>query len=207
MPVGEGDLTSYDRIRDAALNGFATRGVRGTSIRAVARAAGVSPGLVQHHFRTKAGLRAAVDEYVRSIAVDAFKDVDAGALEDPVAELGDIITAVVRDHPTALLYVARSVSDGDEAGLAIFTGFVELARAQVQRLDDAGRLHPELDLDWVSLHVVIWPLGTVLFDAAISGSLGRAFRSRAQIERWNLATAHLFREGIYAPRRKPRRRG
>src|SRR5262252_4469110 len=64
MAIAPSDLTSAARIRDAALEAFSARGVAGTSIRDVAKAAAVSPGLVQHHFRSKAGLRRAVDDFV-----------------------------------------------------------------------------------------------------------------------------------------------
>jgi len=47
VPVS--DLNAAARIRNAALEGFAANGVAATSIRDVAAAAGVSPGLVQHH--------------------------------------------------------------------------------------------------------------------------------------------------------------
>src|SRR2546428_10971298 len=68
----DSDLTAAARIRNAALRHFAARGVAATSIRDVARAARVSPGLVQHHFRAKARLRRAVDEFVIRRALEAF---------------------------------------------------------------------------------------------------------------------------------------
>src|SRR5947209_13632787 len=46
--VLDSDLTGKARIRDAAMALFAKQGVAATSLRAVARAAGVSPGLVVH---------------------------------------------------------------------------------------------------------------------------------------------------------------
>jgi AcrR family transcriptional regulator len=195
MLVRDADLTTTARIRNAALEGFATRGAAATSIRDVADAAGVSAGLVQHHFGTKAGLRAAVDEYVVAVAVDAFSDVDA-LVEDPIRDLGDRVAAVVRDHPTALLYVARSVAEGDEAALALFDRFVALAREQWQRLADAGRVHDDVDLDWAALHIVVFNLGTVLFEAAISRSLSGPFSSPREIERWNVAARDLFERGL-----------
>ena len=57
------DLTARARIRDAALRLFAERGMDGATIRDIARAAGVSAGLVRHHFGSKDGLRAACDSY------------------------------------------------------------------------------------------------------------------------------------------------
>src|SRR4029450_2363894 len=58
------DTTGRARIRDPALEQFALHGFEGATIRDIAEAAGVSPGLVQHHFRSKEGLRRACDEAV-----------------------------------------------------------------------------------------------------------------------------------------------
>ncbi|SPL95857.1 Transcriptional regulator, TetR family [[Actinomadura] parvosata subsp. kistnae] len=63
-PISEEDLTTRARIRDAAMTLFAEQGVKATTIRGIAEAAKVSPGLVQHHFGTKEALRLACDEYV-----------------------------------------------------------------------------------------------------------------------------------------------
>ena len=53
------DLTAKARIRDRALLLFAERGPDRVTVRDVAVAADVSPGLVMHHFGSKAGLREA----------------------------------------------------------------------------------------------------------------------------------------------------
>ena len=58
------DRTARAAIRDEALRLFAAQGPDAVTVRQVAAAAGVSPGLVMHHFGSKAGLRAAVDEHV-----------------------------------------------------------------------------------------------------------------------------------------------
>ena len=44
------DLTARARIRDAALVLFAERGTNSTTVRDIAKAAGVSGGLLRHHF-------------------------------------------------------------------------------------------------------------------------------------------------------------
>lgn len=51
------DLTARARIRDAALKHFTESGFAKATIRDIARTAGVSPGLVRHHFGSKEGLR------------------------------------------------------------------------------------------------------------------------------------------------------
>lgn len=200
MLVRPGDLTPYARIRNAALEGFAARGVRGTSIRDVAEAAGVSAGLVQHHFGTKAGLRAAVDEYVTAVAAELFGEVDVTRMRDPFAEFGDLVTGLITEAPAVLLYVARSAVENDEEGQAIFRGFVSLARRQFDALAADDRLAAGLDLDWATLHVVIWTLATLLLQGPISAVLGGEFARSPQLERWNVATAELFRAGFASSR-------
>jgi AcrR family transcriptional regulator len=61
------DLSPKARIRNAAIVEFGTHGVKGTSIRGIAKAAGVSPGMVQHYFKTKDQLRQACDHHILDV--------------------------------------------------------------------------------------------------------------------------------------------
>ena len=211
MVTATSDLTGLARIRNAALEGFARNGVRATSLRDVAKAAGVSPGLVQHHFATKDALVRAVNDYVVAIAADAFSDLpETGSPLEVQKELGDRVTAFVAEQPTALLYVARSAADGDETTLRIFDAFVEIARGLWQRLADHGVLRRDADVTWSALHGVVLVLGTVLFREAIDRHLPESFFAPEELERWNVATNALFRQGMYRtppPTEPAQRRG
>jgi TetR/AcrR family transcriptional regulator, regulator of cefoperazone and chloramphenicol sensitivity len=215
MPASEQDLTAVARIRNAALEGFARDGVTATSIRDVAKAAGVSPGLVQHHFKTKAELERAVNDYVVQIATEAYEGFEQSTADASTDELlramGDRITVFVREHRSALLYVIRSAAHGEQAGLSMFDAFMALIDAQVQRLADEGTLRPDADRLWLALHVVIFNLGTVLLEPAVNRHLPEPFRSPAQLERWNRATTQVIAEGAVKPagpaRSTARRRG
>ena len=55
------DLTARARIRDAALHEFGEKGYDGATIRGIAARAGVSSGLLRHHFGSKQELRDACD--------------------------------------------------------------------------------------------------------------------------------------------------
>ena len=192
------DLTAYARIRNAALDSFASDGVAATSIRHVARAADVSAGLVQHYFPTKTALREAVDEHVIELAVDAVGDlpITTGS-ETDLQEIDDRIAAFVHEHPAVLRYVARSAAEGDEAALKIFDAFVGIVAAQLQRLAEEDCLHPDLDLSWAALHVLVLNLGTVLLRAAVDRHLPEPFFSEEGLRRWNAASGSLFRRGVY----------
>ena len=198
MNTVSSDLTGLARIRNAALELFARDGVAATSIRDVAKQAGVSPGLVQHHFSTKAALVEAVNEHVVAIAIDAFSDLPAsGAPVDVQQELGDRVTAFVREYPSALLYVARSAADRDDAALGIFDAFVAIAENLWRGLADQDLLRPGVDLTWTALHSVVFVLGTVLLQDAVGRHLPEPFFDPEQLERWNAASNALFREGTY----------
>lgn len=122
VDVQPDDLTARARIRDAAMAEFAERGMAGTTIRGVAEQAGVSPALVQHHFRTKEGLRAACDAYV----VDYLRREAASGLDDGLVDDPAYIAAIFRSAPPLLRYLARALVDGSPAAAGIFDDMVAL---------------------------------------------------------------------------------
>ena len=191
--------STRERICEAALRGFAESGVAATSIRDVAAAAGVSAGLVQHHFATKDALRNAVNEYVVDRAAETFAELPSGeSAKEIQAELGDRVTGWAREHPEALLYVARLAADEDPSALEMFDAFVGIADQQWRRLADEGMLRSDVDLQWAPLQAIVLILGSALFEGAIGRHLPAAWRDDEQLERWNRANSDLFRRGLYA---------
>jgi AcrR family transcriptional regulator len=191
--------STRERICEAALRGFAESGVAATSIRDVAASAGVSPGLVQHHFTTKDKLREAVNEYVVARAAETFAEPPSeDSAEEIQRELGDRVTGLAREHPEALLYVARLTADEDPSALEIFDAFLGIANRQWQQLADEGLLRPDVDIGWAALQAIVLILGSALFEGAISRHLPAPWRSSDQLERWNRANSELFRQGLYA---------
>jgi AcrR family transcriptional regulator len=189
------DLTTTARIRNAALELFATRGAKATTIREVASAAGVSPGLVQHHFGTKAGLQQAVNEFIfadaRSVLTDLPEDVGERS-----AQFAARMAAVARERPAAILYFARLVSEGDEVGLAMFQGLVGAGVEELREMERAKQLPPGLDLEWAAMHVVMFNLASFLFEPAVSNALGEPFVSEHGLARWNAAATQLLTRAI-----------
>lgn len=125
------DLTAYARIRDAALTLFAKHGVGATSIRDIAAAAGVSPGLVQHHFRTKNGIRDAINERVRLVVENAFTYLPG--LTNPNSEewMAGRFASLAEDHATALRYLARALADEDPHARSTFDALVAAASSHL----------------------------------------------------------------------------
>ena len=132
--IGGEDLKKLERIRLAALKSFATDGAAATSLRSVAADAGVSLGLVQHHFATKAGLIQAVDDYVMSVVIEMVSRPVSAHPEDSIADMGSRITNLVIEHPDVVDYFGRALIDGSPLGTTIWD---TLAAFGMARWNDA----------------------------------------------------------------------
>ncbi|SFB49772.1 transcriptional regulator, TetR family [Amycolatopsis marina] len=110
------DLTARARIRDAALAQFAEHGTKGATMRGIADAAGVSLGLVQHHFGTKDALRDACDEAVIEVFRRRLTD---SATTNSLGEPG-FLTDLFETSGLLLRYLARAMIDGSPAAANVF---------------------------------------------------------------------------------------
>ncbi|GAB3668559.1 TetR/AcrR family transcriptional regulator [Actinocorallia lasiicapitis] len=192
--------STVDRIRDAALRCFAADGVAGTSLRAVAEAAGVSIGLVQHHFGTKARLVSAVEDHVLRIIGETVASTPLPAPpQDSLADLGHRVTSIMTEHPDVVAYVARVMVDGDAVASVIFDGLVALSSAQWDQLAEQDRLQPDLDLTWAKLHPLILVLGTVILRTQLDRHLPSPLTTPTQLHRWDDSMASLLRNGLLRP--------
>lgn len=134
------DLTAKARIRNAALDLYSKFGPDRISLRAIAAEAGVTLGLVQHHYRTKAGLRDAVDQLV----VDYFEAALAEAPDaDRPAELAaardDAVRRMLEANPPVVNYVRRALLDPTGENLHLLGVLVDLTAREVSTLRKSGR--------------------------------------------------------------------
>jgi AcrR family transcriptional regulator len=123
------DLTARARIRDAAIRLFAERGSDATTVRDIAQEAGVSPGLLRHHFGSKEELREACDVYVLDRIVKIKEEL---VLDDKLANPGFLPSV----HPTILLsyrYVTRALLDGSPRAAAMFDDMVTLTEMWISK--------------------------------------------------------------------------
>jgi AcrR family transcriptional regulator len=118
-------LTARARIRDAAIALMSEHGIDGTTIRDIAQAAGVSSGLLRHHFGSKEGLRDACDEYAMNVLTGIgrrFTDMM-------------IIDRFTPEMLQMQRYLVRSMMDGSPAGNALFDRMIEYGEEFLQASD------------------------------------------------------------------------
>jgi AcrR family transcriptional regulator len=184
------DLTARARIRDAALRLFAERGIDAATIRDIAKAAGVSSGLVRHHFGSKEALRDVCDAYAMD-RMNRFR-------EQMFAEgrLGDQ-TFMVSVHPTAKLmqsYLVRSMMDGSGAAATMFDDMVQVGE---QWLAD-GKVE-SADLRAFAAVLVAMQMGVFLMSDQLSRALGVDVRTSEGEMRMNRGLVDFFSNPLLAP--------
>jgi AcrR family transcriptional regulator len=108
---GERREKSRSQILDVALRLFSHQGYRGTSMREIAEAAGVSTGNVYHHFPEKELIfNTLLEEYWKDIQdpdLPLNRTLEAGAFPDNIEALGNAVRDFVESHRAsiALIYV------------------------------------------------------------------------------------------------------
>jgi AcrR family transcriptional regulator len=196
--VGAEEISTTERIRNAALKSFATYGTSATSLRTVAAAAGVSVGLVQHHFANKAGLIKAVDDHVLGgLVIAAIAPPLAEPPADSIAEMGSRVTRMVAEQPDIVDYLGRALIEGSPLGTTIFDTLVAFGIARWNQRKERGEVRPEVDVTWAALNSLVLALGTMILRGHVERQLPEPLTTPAQLQRWQDSVNTLLREGQY----------
>lgn len=130
------DASPRERIREAAMRQFAMHGFKGATVRGIAHEAGVSPGLVQHHFPAKRALQEECDAYVFAVLRDAqTRGTGPGASTD-AAFVADTHRALAPVVP----YLAMVLVSDAPSAARLFDGLAEFNRTSLT----SGALGPPL---------------------------------------------------------------
>ena len=157
------DLTARARIREAALKHFSEEGYERATIRRIAQSAGVSPGLLRHHYGSKDALRKTCDDHV----VEMLRGLNRKILEDPSssAVLGQTSQRVGR-------YVTRALADGSAGIGLIFDEMVTMTEQWLARADEARSDPPAIDRRIRAALVTAMKVGIPLLHDHVSRVLG-----------------------------------
>ena len=131
------DLTAAARIRDAAIDQFGQHGF-GTSVRAIATAAGVSPALVIHHFGSKDKLRQACDDYVAESILEA--KTESIQSTDPASWFAQM--AEIESFAPAMAYLVRTMQSGGELSNKLWRRMIDNAEQYIEEGVRAGTVKP-----------------------------------------------------------------
>jgi AcrR family transcriptional regulator len=138
-------------IVEAALELFAAKGARGTSVADVAEKVGITPPAVLHHFGTKDDLLLAVVEERDRRSEGAFLDLLAEGGLAAIRSLAKVAEANQNERQLVACYVvleAENLQEDDVAHCYFLTrsrNMRQAIRAALERGQESGEIRPDLD--------------------------------------------------------------
>ncbi|MGA8117681.1 MAG: TetR family transcriptional regulator [Actinocatenispora sp.] len=191
-------------LRDKALRLFATHGPETVSLRVLAQSAGVSPGLVTHHFGSEAGLREAVDAHVHRVFDELFAAMDHTGWGDQrtaglLAEM--FVSALPPDSPIPT-YVRRLLLSGDPAGQRVIQRWYRSSRAVLDRWEATGVVRPTDDPAARAAFLMMNDVAVLLLREHLTALLGADPLDSAGMTRWAGQVMSVYRNGLFAGSRE-----
>lgn len=189
------DLTARARLRDAAIECFARSGFD-ASVREISARAGVSPGLVRHHFGTKDQLRAECDQEV----LRRYRELKVDGIRMPPGQALGILSQL-DDFAPIFVYILRSVRDGGAAGREFVEHMIAEAEAFSEEAVRSGVLKPSRDPAARARYLVTSALGGLLVQLTLMPDLDLADLGQAVhrlTDSITLPTLELYTEGVLA---------
>lgn len=193
MDPPSSDLTAEARIRQAAIELFPVDGIDGTTIRAVAAAASVSPALVLHHFGSKQGLLDACDEYV----VDLVRTTKAQAVADGSATDPGFVASMYRMAPPIVRYLGWSLSRGASAAARLFDDLVRESEHLLSVAERQGLVRRSPDPHGRAVVILTMQLGFVVLNEHVSRALKTDVFGLEGLMRVTERQMELFGEGLF----------
>jgi AcrR family transcriptional regulator len=190
------DLTARARIRQAAMQQFAEHGYTRTTIRGIASAAGVSPGLLRHHYGSKEELRDAVDGH---ILAEIRKANDAVLEGSRRGDLGPAALARPEMKPYQA-YIVRALVDGSPTMAKIFDEVVELTVPWIEQSDlERTDGKPAVDARARATVLAGMAFGVQLLSDHVSRVLGMDVTTPDGERTFSLAVLDLYSHALVSP--------
>jgi AcrR family transcriptional regulator len=189
---------TVEALQRAALEVFASRGLDAT-VRQVSAHAGVSHGLVRHHFGSRDGLRKAVDDYVVARVISVFA-LSEDAFDEPASlARRERVARFSSDEPEIAAYMGRLMAADPEVGQPLFDALVHGVREELERLQAIGQAKAHADLAVVAVQIVLLELGALALRPLVERHLGLSLTSPDGARRWSESALDLLTNGIYGP--------
>jgi AcrR family transcriptional regulator len=198
LDAADSDLTARARLRNSAIEVFALRGFT-ASMRDIAAHAGVSAGLITHHFGSKKTLREECDSEV----LRQYRTVKGDGVAMSPTQTMTLLTEL-DEYAPMLVYILRSVREGGAAGVTFLGNMIEEAVAFSEEGVATGVVRPSRDPRARARFLVTSSLGGLLLQLSLHPHLDLADIGptvRRLVEDITLPTLEIYTEGVLTDRR------
>ncbi|MHA6629442.1 TetR family transcriptional regulator [Pseudonocardia sichuanensis] len=190
----EADLTAKAKIRNAAIAHFVRDGFQKANLRAVAAAAGVSVGLIPHHFGSKEGLRSACDEHVLQILTTRAR---AAGRPSGMQDLLGVYLSDPEEYQLLVQYMARAIQEDAPAASTFVDAVVEESEAVFRAGAADGTMRPSSDPRALAVLNVLVGLAVLTMPAPLTRALGHEHFGPDVLRRMAVPTLELYTRGLY----------
>ncbi len=147
------------KLMEAAINLFGANGFKGTSIRDIARATGMTIPNIYHHFGSKSGLLVAIVENASKVLCEELRRV-VDTETDPVERFKVLVkthlAGMIKRHSEAKLFFFQDDElspDTNEINRRFQINMVNIYRDELRRLREAGFLKGK-NLTILTFHIL-----------------------------------------------------
>lgn len=195
---GAGQVTA-ERIRDAAILRYGRDGFS-VGLRAVAADAGVTAGLVVHHFGSKDGLRKACDTHVLGVIRSEKLKATTGGPAAAIAQLAE-----VEEYAPMALYSLRSLQAGGELAAEFMEQMCRDAQEYLEAGVESGLIRPSRDPAARARYLAMQAMGSLLLWISLHPGFREIDDFRKELRQISdeitLPALELFSEGLFVDRK------
>lgn len=187
-----------ERIRDAAILRYGRDGFS-VGLRAVAADAGVTAGLVVHHFGSKDGLRRACDAYVLGVIRSEKLKATTGGPAAAIAQLAEI-----EEYAPMALYSLRSLQAGGELANEFMERMCADALEYLEAGVASGLIRPSRDPAARARYLTMQAMGSLLLWISLHPGFREIDDFRKELRQISdeitLPALEVFSEGLFVDR-------
>lgn len=201
------DVEKQEKVFDAAVGEFASKGYRNASMNSLVKTAGISKGSLFAYFRTKQDLFHGVLE-IATLRVKGhlkrFRDQTADL--DFFSRLESLVRAgfvFIDEHPLMARIYFHLLQSGEapfggERVLQLRREGDEFVAELVREAIDRGELRPDIDIPRVAflLNTVTERMLQGYYTEFLASGLGLYRGDPEELDRWVKTTIDLFRQGL-----------
>jgi AcrR family transcriptional regulator len=181
------------QLIEVATSAFARDGIAATSLRAIAKEAGVSPALVVHHFGSREKL--IEDCIIKALGLwvsekQEFVDV---SLSTALAKW----QGAIAEHGAKLQFFRQVLIAGGEPANILFSRMVKESEMMIQAQIDKGQMRKAENIPDLALLMTLHGLAPLIMQDQVNNHLGGNFLEPELGSRLTGASLEIYRRGIY----------
>ena len=181
------------QLIEVATSAFARDGIAATSLRAIAKEAGVSPALVVHHFGSREKL--IEDCIIKALGLwvsekQEFVDV---SLSTALAKW----QGAIAEHGAKLQFFRQVLIAGGEPANILFSRMVKESEMMIQAQIDKGQMRKAENIPDLALLMTLHGLAPLIMQDQVNNHLGGNFLEPELGSRLAGANLEIYRRGIY----------